>query len=617
MRTAALALLVPTLVAAVVGCSKGKSKLDFDRGGDVDPLWDLAPDGTELGIVASKRAVGLAFRGLAALRGLVQEPDLAPVKPQLDALLKGMFGSETATPEDAGFATDRPFAMFVTSGGVIGVMPVGNRDKFMAAKHGKRGSAEDVLETNTCRQIGTNYVCATQVDMFERIGKGKLRGKLAVVGTRGDAELYMSSVALLGQNKGDLAIAVQLEPGQLSVTGRWLGEPDGPLQALAGMTAPKPNTAGASGFVALDATPFLKNVPALPITGDVTFEQLAKSLAGPVTATIPAGSVDIQISAPLTDPKPLQTVIANCKDVEKFFELAKTQTPGACRIVLQGTNALELDTWVEGNTLRLGAHKGAMPAGKPGGMTAFGRELANGTWSAAFWGRGTMLNLSGITAAQQEIPPEVALGIHAMALVNELGAAVRVDKDGMRFRGVLRTAWTNPPAVTEKIIKVSGNDVVSGKATAPALAIVKQAPGSPFAADFDAGQGGLMVPAAMIGLASAVVIPAVMRMMGISGDEAPTDSPTGAPPMDQADLVSLLIHAYAEEAYPKWKADHPKQKCPATLAEVAKYFGDNPGLPVEQDPWGNALVMKCDDKGFSVSSLGPDGKPGTEDDVHL
>jgi hypothetical protein len=85
--------------------------------------------------------------------------------------------------------------------------------------------------------------------------------------------------------------------------------------------------------------------------------------------------------------------------------------------------------------------------------------------------------------------------------------------------------------------------------------------------------------------------------------------------MDESVLVSLLIQAYSEEAFPRWQADHPKQKCPASLEEVAKYFGDDPGLPLLADPWGHPLVMKCDDSGFSVSSVGPDGKAGTDDDV--
>jgi hypothetical protein len=222
-----------------------------------------------------------------------------------------------------------------------------------------------------------------------------------------------------------------------------------------------------------------------------------------------------------------------------------------------------------------------------------------------------MLNLTGVTPAKEEPPREVALGIHAMALVNELGAAVRVDKDGLRFRAVLRTAWANPPAIADKLVAIPGADVVTGKAMTTAKALATGTPSSAFAADYEAGQGGLMVPAAMIGLASAVVIPAITRMMGGGQPEAPTDMP----PMNQADLVSLLLRAYVDEAYPKWKAEHPKQKCPAKLDEVASYFGADPGLPVNTDPWGHELVMKCDDKGFVVFSVGPDGKPGTEDDV--
>jgi hypothetical protein len=619
MRLSCLALAL----VALVGCGKSKSKLDAERGADVDALWDLAPDGTRFGVVASPRAVGLGFRAVDAIRELMNHPDFAPAKPQVDGVIKSIFGGPTATPADAGYATDKPFAFFeTTDGNVLAVMPVGDRAKYMTGRHGEvgSGSADDTLEGNTCRMIGAQYVCVTKVEMFDRLRKGSLRGKVAAAGARGDAEAILLDIPLLGDAKGDIVLAAQLEPGQVALWGRWIGAPDGLLKNLVGLAAPKPDTSGASGFVALNISPLLTDAPPLPIAGGVTFDQIAKSLTGPLNAVIPAGSVDVQLFAPLSDPKPLQTVIDNCKDVGTFFELAKTQTPGACRIVLQGTNALELDAWVEGNQLRLGAHKGPRPAGKPGGMTAVGNELGNGSWTAAFWGRGTMLNLTGITPTQTEAPTEVQLGIHAMSLVNELGVGIRVEKDGVRLRAFGRTAWTNDANLAKQIIAVKGADIVSGKATEPAKQLAKSAPGSPFAADFDAGQGGLMVPAAMIGLGSAVVIPAVMRLFGSGGGggeegEMPGESPTGQPPMNQADLTSLLLHAYVEDAWPKWQAEHPKQKCPAKLAEVAKYFGDQPDLPVIKDPWGNDLVMKCDDKGFSVVSMGPDGKLDTADDV--
>jgi hypothetical protein len=603
---------------ALVGCGN-KSKLDADRGSDVDALWDLAPDGTELGIVASPRAVDMAFRAIAAARSLTTQPDLAPAKDQLDALARGMFGSTTATPEEAGFATNKPFAMFATTDGVIGVMPVGDRDKFMAMKKGQRGSspdADDTLEQNTCRMIKDRYICTTKVELFDRIGKGSLRGKAALAGARGDAELYMTGITMLGDTKGDLAIAAQLEPGQVSMHGAWRGTPSGMLAKVAGATAPKPDTAGVSGFVAFDAKPLLASIPSGPIAGGVTTDQLGASIAGPVIATVPSGAIDIQIQIPLTDVKPATTIVENCKDVGTLFALAATQTPGACRIVLQGTNALELDIWVDGMTLRLGAHKGPRPAGQAGALTAVGRELASGSWTAALWGRGTMLNLTGITPATQEMPEQIALGIHAMALLNELGAAASVDQTGMKFRAFVRTAWANPADVVAKYVAVSGNDIVSGKATETAKTIVQAAPASPFAADFAAGQGGLMIPAAAVGLVSSIIIPAIAGYLGGGSDDDGTETPPGAA-MNNGDLTMLLARAYVEEAYPKWQTDHPGKKCPQTIDELAHYFGDDPSIPVKQDPWGHDLVMTCDDsKGVSITSPGEDGKAGTPDDVH-
>lgn len=597
---------------AVLGCSN-KSKLDAERSGAVDALWDLAPDGTELGIVASPRAVALAFDAFAAVRELAELPDLAPLKPQVDTVVKGLFGTETATPADAGFATDKPFAMFATSDGIMGVMPVGDRDKFMASKQGQRGSAEDILDGNVCRMVRNLYICATTDKMFDRIGKGSLRGKLAVAGARGDAELYMRNMQLLGDTAGELAVAAQLERGQISVFGRWTGTPSGVVGKLSGMSAPHADTTGASGFVAINIAPMIVGAPPIPLAGGVSAADLGGSLVGPLSAVIPSGSVDIQIHAPLADPKPAQTIIDHCAELGVFFELAKTQVPGACRVVLQGTNALELDTWVEGSELRMGAKKGAAPVGKPGGLTPIGRELAAGDWSAAFWGRGTMLNLVGIAPATLDVPADVALGIHAIGLVNELGAAAKVDATGVRFRGFLRTAWTNPPDVVKAIASIAGTDIVTGKATEPAKAIAARAPDSPFAADFAAGQGGLMVPAAAIGLVSAVVIPAVMRLLGI-GEPAP-EAPPQQPPMGKPEIAKLLVSAYVQEAFPKWQTDHAGQACPKKLDELATYFGADPGLPVLVDPWDQPLRFECKGGTISVFSIGPDGKPGTDDDV--
>ena len=50
-----------------------------------------------------------------------------------------------------------------------------------------------------------------------------------------------------------------------------------------------------------------------------------------------------------------------------------------------------------------------------------------------------------------------------------------------------------------------------------------------------------------------------------------------------------------------------------------KQFGSFPQFANDLFPavdgWGNFLVFKANGKGFTLSSCGPDGKPGTEDDI--
>ena len=70
----------------------------------------------------------------------------------------------------------------------------------------------------------------------------------------------------------------------------------------------------------------------------------------------------------------------------------------------------------------------------------------------------------------------------------------------------------------------------------------------------------------------------------------------------------------------------PKRATLMTMAQVAKaamlykkQFGSFPQFAKDTCPmvdgWGNFLIFKANDKGFTLSSCGPDGKPGTEDDI--
>jgi hypothetical protein len=50
--------------------------------------------------------------------------------------------------------------MFVLSDGVeVMVLPVADRDKFLAAVHGKRGAAGDEVAGHLCLPVQSSYVC--------------------------------------------------------------------------------------------------------------------------------------------------------------------------------------------------------------------------------------------------------------------------------------------------------------------------------------------------------------------------------------------------------------------------------------------------------------------------
>jgi hypothetical protein len=75
---------------------------------------------------------------------------------------------------------------------------------------------------------------------------------------------------------------------------------------------------------------------------------------------------------------------------------------------------------------------------------------------------------------------------------------------------------------------------------------------------------------------------------------------------------TLLMTKQYVEAYAHWSVENPSAACPQTIAELEKYsYHPSDG----KDPWGTPFVLSCSDKDFVVSSNGPDGKPGTDDDI--
>ena len=537
MRTWLLAL-------ALLGC-QNPSKLDAIAQAPCDELWGLAPAGTEVGIVVSPRALQLGLDALAAAHALVKLPDFAPVAPALDAIDAALFGAPGAAPDAAGMTAARGFALFVAHDGVLGVMPVADRDKFVAARHGTRGAGADDADDiggKPCKPIAGVYACASKPELFDKLGTGDLRGKVALAGARGDVELFAPQLELFG-GKGDLAIAGALAPGSIDVRGKWTGTVTGePLGKLAGVAAPRVDSAAASGFAAGNLSALLADMPPFPLAGGVTMDKFVHALAGPIAVTVPAGSMDVQVHLPLGDVATVQTVVGeHCAELGQIFDLAPDQPKDACRLRLESSSAFgfALDAWVDAAAKKLRLGSRAQPAtGKPGAVTALGKELAAGGWTAVLWGRGTILDRTGMTATAVVPPADSAAVIHATALIDELGAGFTVDASGVAFRGAVRTIWDNPAGLAMQIAQISGVDIASGASTDKAKALAATAPTSPFAADVAAGQGGLVLPDAVIGLAGGVVVMEAEKLLGLGtlgelgaggDDDGPPAQPDPAP----------------------------------------------------------------------------------------
>ena len=122
------------------------------------------------------------------------------------------------------------------------------------------------------------------------------------------------------------------------------------------------------------------------------------------------------------------------------------------------------------------------------------------------WGRGTTLG----APMPANIPADALLMLRLLALVNETGAGVKVDGDTVTFQAVVRTAFANPPDVVAKLLALTDAQLAD---KAMLEAIAKASPDSPFAADYEAGGGGLLVPSFVTGAFASIAVPAIAGYM--------------------------------------------------------------------------------------------------------
>lgn len=600
-------LVVVVAAVAFAGCKKDKNKATPTPTPtspvstvEQDKLWALAPDGAFVGIVISPRAVAkLEGAAIALDRLAASAPEIAHYKAELDKQLVELLGTANPTLATAGLTSEKGAAMFSIPGikDSIVIVPVADRDKFIAVTKGTKGAdGVDTVGKASCKMVKGVYACAKDIAFLDRIGTGKdtLKKKLVdVAGARGDIEILAD---IPEKEPVVIGAVVQMDCGTALVRGAVKGVPAKVLSLLANA---KPRTEGdnTSGFAVLNVRPLLQQVPPMPIAPGVSADELARSIDGPVTLSIAAGSTMLDIRVPLNDPAPAQKLIDQCDTLGPLQAIGASVANGTCTIPVPQAQ-MTVEAWVDGKTLRLGQKQGK-PSAVTAPMSAVGKELAGGEWMMAMWGRGTMfstLKLPPIPVDQ--LPPEVFAILRAAVLFNEFGLGVRVDGDTLKFLVEVRTAYANPDDVVGKFLAIQPKQFFTGEAGTRAKQIAEASPDSPFAADFAAGYGGLMVPAAGIGMLSAIAIPAFMDYMKKSKQ---SEASLQLHRLER----NLEVAATAEGAFPKGKVGlTPSTSC-------CESGGKCSDPAAWQDPVWKSLDFSIDEPHLYRYAYESDGKTFT------
>lgn len=505
------------IAASVAGCKKEAAAPGASAPAsttDQDALWTLAPDGARFGLVVSPRGVAMIERAAIAVEALLDAaPELAPVRDQLQKALTRGIGSTQLRLTEVGLTPDKGFAVFaLDKGESVAVLPVADRDKFLAKVHGKKGTDVDELDGDSCKTVSGLYICVAKPELFARLGKNGLGATLRTAGARGDIEF--AGHDFTGPKDPTVAVVAQLDRGAFVMRGVVAGVPPSVGEMIGAPSRPRAGSGGAAGFGSIDLTPYLAKLPAaVPIAPGITLGDLRASIAGPATFVIAAGTNDPDLRLPLKDPAPVKALLEHCTDLPPLAMIGATVNQGACHVPIASLG-LALDGWIDGNQLRIGNRS----AGTAATLTPspLAEELSAGDWAVAFFGRGsylTVADLPQVASILKELPTEGRMFLRGLPLFSELGFGVRQDAANLRFVFGVRTAWSNPEDVIAKLLAITSDDWMAGKAGQIGKSIADGAPSSPFAQDFRAGTLGVMGIALPIGAMAGVAIPAFMDYM--------------------------------------------------------------------------------------------------------
>jgi hypothetical protein len=529
MRAAIAAVL---LLLASGACRKeAPAHPGMDRAAlaELDALWALAPANAAGGIVASARGVAMLEGAAGSLQAAIAiATDLPEHRRKLDEQLRKELGTASLTRAEFGIAKDRGAAVFFVGDDAIVVLALADRARFLSHTRGTKGADGDRIGELVCKPVQGRYGCAKSAAQLETLGKGDLKAKLATAGARGDIEVVGEGDAL------QAAAAVQLTRGAATVRGtaRIKRGPEVLSRFTAPPARPRVGAEPPAGFVVANLTGFAADVPPIPL-GGTTLDAVAKSLQGPLTISVPGGgSLGFDLQQGLADPAPMRALIEHCPELLAIANLQATSSGGICKVFLL-MPPTELELAVTGQTLRIGTRPAA---GKPVPVTALGGELAAGAWTYAAWGRGAVFGLDPavLRAVAQIVESRGEEGVgmlHALAALNELGVAVRVDGDALRFVLGVRTAFANPDVVVAQLSALTVRQIFDGSAAPIARRIAATRPKAPLAADLDSGPAGYLAMAAALGVPAGIAIPMFLdAQRGTAPPEAPPPSEIAEPP---------------------------------------------------------------------------------------
>jgi hypothetical protein len=168
-----------------------------------------------------------------------------------------------------------------------------------------------------------------------------------MVDARGDIEIAQPT-----EHGISFATTLQLEPGALVLRLTMAGLPSRVLDLIGAPSRARAGAATSAGFGVINVAPYLPAVPPPPIVAGVTAAQLARTIAGPATFSLPPGAFELGLRIPLGDPAPAAAVVAHCNELALLALAGATAKAGGCRVKLP-QDGLEIDAWIEAVRLRI------------------------------------------------------------------------------------------------------------------------------------------------------------------------------------------------------------------------------------------------------------------------